>query len=878
MLYYCGNQWGYTPLGGNLNIPSDYCFAPTNLTTSVENQYVTFRWTAPHDYSRFILEYRVQGSGGLYTIHDVYGISFKAELTGSTVYEWRVRTVCDPDPFRASSYTNGIVFTTGTSIASCTPIGNVTVTNQATYYLASWTNTNALYYVVQVRLQNTTTIFEYVTQETSFQLNDLQVGFKYDIRVVSVCSPTVKSESPWVEVIVVRLNCPKPGNINTSISATSILASWFPPVGSIGEVFTYNVYLNTVLIISDFPHTSFSFSNLTPDTSYQIDVRTNCSSGYSVAATTTVKTKLATCPEATALVLTLLSNSSIQADWTPASGIASQQVILNNGTAIPLAASANTYSFTNLPGGSINNVIIRSVCSGIPSQGISKSIQLTGCQPATDLTFTTNYDRITAKWKGPINANYYRFKITRVVDSTVIYQGLVYNTEYTVNGLSADEEYSFEIIAVCGITDATALTGSNTTSAVPVCESAVIDAITYTQSTVLITYHFASGIVNGFIKTKLVSTVDAGVLEKEQASVEPVLFEQLTPGVAYNLFIYLDNGICSSTVIQTITQPAACNPPTGVIASLNSTNTSLTISATAAVPIPTSYELEYTSDDSNWSSAGTVTFPHTINSLTPGRYKVRIRSNCSGLLSDWVYSEYACPKPLNVQAFISATKATVSWDSLANALFYRVELTSLLGGVKTFETTTNSFIVIENLDYTTAYSVSVTSICKIDPEVATSSDTISFSTGAQEPDNTNNCQPATFLASIQDCSLTDPTTGNPDTNQCTVAEGDWDIDIQFITVIDETPFDRFIEVGFSIEDNTPVDEDALIPGGIMGIVSAACRPNSSTTLELIFGPNSTIITGSAVLGTNGEITASASYTKTVEGKLFVRVRGKYTKA
>src|SRR5688572_10950788 len=141
-LFYCGNQWGYTPIGSTLNIPTGFCLVPTNLSVRVHNQWLMFHWNAPHDYLYFTLRYREVGSGVWITV-DVYGTSYNVELDPETEYEWEVKTVCSL--ILSSAFLAGPNATTGTYVAGCLQVdgSTIVISNMGGFYRISWTGTGA---------------------------------------------------------------------------------------------------------------------------------------------------------------------------------------------------------------------------------------------------------------------------------------------------------------------------------------------------------------------------------------------------------------------------------------------------------------------------------------------------------------------------------------------------------------------------------------------------------------------------------------------------------------------------------------------------------------------------------------------------------------
>ena len=148
------------------------------------------------------------------------------------------------------------------------------------FYRISWAGTGAIYY--KVYWSSFTgprpVIFENTTQNTYYDLLDLTENINtYQVQVEAYCQDPnlTPARSPWTPFATGTLKCDKPGPLIATSSSTSLVIAW---TGKVGD--KYNIYLNGVLVAANYLQSSFTFTGLTPFTSYTIEVRTNCTNGY----------------------------------------------------------------------------------------------------------------------------------------------------------------------------------------------------------------------------------------------------------------------------------------------------------------------------------------------------------------------------------------------------------------------------------------------------------------------------------------------------------------------------------------------------------------------------------------------------------------------
>ena len=219
-------------------------------------------------------------------------------------------------------------------------------------------------------------------------------------------------QSGWIANITcgVAPTCPKPTNlVVTGITTTSATLGWVnnssatsweviaspcgsaPTLTSVGIVTTVNPY---------------TFTNLTPNSCYQLYVRAICSpsdmSDWSIGATLNTP---ATCPKPTALVTSAITSQSASIAWTNNSTASSWEVVALpcnaalNSTTTGTITTTNPFILNGLTSNTCYSIFVRAICSSSDSSDWSNgiSINTTSAPPACGGVFVDN---------GGSNANY----------------------------------------------------------------------------------------------------------------------------------------------------------------------------------------------------------------------------------------------------------------------------------------------------------------------------------------------------------------------------------------------------------------------------------------------------------------------------------------
>lgn len=260
------------------------CNAPTNLSTSgITASQVTFTWAAVSGAVSYNVQYKPASSStwsaAINTAATNYGLS---GLTSSTLYDWRVGTVCS---LNSSSY-SAAQFTTSTASGCSVPTGLNTTGIGNTGATLNW---NAASGANSYRLQykkTTATSWSVISNinTTSYALSNLSMGTEYQFALSSKCGSTYSAYSPvstfttlncvtsanntdqWIDLFKVgtinRVSGAEPGGyINTGLSTNLVIGS----TGNAGQIsagFSGAVAKNNYNVYIDFNHNgSFNESN-----------------------------------------------------------------------------------------------------------------------------------------------------------------------------------------------------------------------------------------------------------------------------------------------------------------------------------------------------------------------------------------------------------------------------------------------------------------------------------------------------------------------------------------------------------------------------------------------------------------------------------------
>jgi hypothetical protein len=272
------------------------CLTPTASVTVNNPSSVTISWPAVPNGATYIVQVRPKNSlvwGGSSTTGNA--ITFNA-LSPNTVYEYRVRTTCTPGYTSngTSSFSAVDSFTT-TPLAACGTVNNISVTNVGINSATiRWSSVlYATSYQIEMRLKNTATWGGSTTVDTSFTFNNLSANSQYEYRVRTFCNnPLLTSNTSGAFSAIGEFTtnaqtltaCLPPTNIQTTPTANSVGITWNTALNGM----QYFVNLKAQNAASwggtTVSTNNITFSSLSPNTNYQVRIRTVCTPGTTFSA------------------------------------------------------------------------------------------------------------------------------------------------------------------------------------------------------------------------------------------------------------------------------------------------------------------------------------------------------------------------------------------------------------------------------------------------------------------------------------------------------------------------------------------------------------------------------------------------------------------
>ncbi|MCP4131030.1 MAG: hypothetical protein GY754_08630, partial [bacterium] len=253
---------------------------------------------------------------------------------------------------------------------SCSvPTINVSGTSESSISL-SWNNTDADSYTVSYRAYGSSSWTTAVTglTGTSYVISGLADNTTYSIRVYSVCSDGSQSSSTITATTgETQVSCTAPEANVSGTSESSISLSW-SNTGAADYTVEYKVSSASTwqTAAAGLSTTGYTLSGLTANTTYNINIYSNCSDGSkpydTVTATTDEAQVSCTAPEVT---VTGTSENSISLSWDD-EGANSYSVYYKTGsgswTNAASGLTTTSYVITGLAENTTYDIVVQSFC------------------------------------------------------------------------------------------------------------------------------------------------------------------------------------------------------------------------------------------------------------------------------------------------------------------------------------------------------------------------------------------------------------------------------------------------------------------------------------------------------------------------------------
>lgn len=270
-------------------------------------------------------------------------------------------------------------------------------------------------------------------------------------------------------------NCTLPDNIVPTINnAYSATINW--TAASQGLSYLVEMRPKNTLVWggSSTTSTSMTFVSLSPSTTYEYRVRTQCTPGTTengMSAFSTIDTfrtsAMTACGVVQNLTTSSISANSVGLQWSSvnfATGYQIQVRVKNTAVWGGSSTAGTTFTFNSLSGSTTYEYRVRAFCNNTPALTTTTSGNFTAvsefttsaspvlatCLPPTNVVVTPSPTSLALSWDSAINANRYFLNIKPASSST--WGGLTsYGLAYTFNNLSPATNYHIRVRTTCNI-------------------------------------------------------------------------------------------------------------------------------------------------------------------------------------------------------------------------------------------------------------------------------------------------------------------------------------------------------------------------------------------------------------------------------------------
>ena len=431
--------------------------APTNLNaTARSSNSFQLNWTASTD-NIAVTGYEIFRNGTL--IGTTTTTSFVVSgLSPSTTYAMTVKAFDEAG--NRSAFSSTLNVSTNSTVDTQAPTVPANVSASAvssTVFTLSWSASTDNVGVAGYEVYRDGTLLG-TTTSTTYAVTGLTSGTTYAMTVRAYDVAGNKSAASTALNVTTLLDTTAPsvpaGLTSSGVSLMSFNVSWTASTDNVG-VAGYEVYRNGTLLGTT-ANTNYSFTGLTPATTYQITLRAFDAAGNKSAASTAlnVTTLTDTTPPSipTGMTRTSLTPTSFTVYWNPSTdnvGVAGYEVYRDG---VLLGTTANTnYEFTGLTPSTAYIVTFRSYDAAGNKSSASSGFGTTTQADTTAPTAPTNL-AISATTSTTATLTWTAATDNIAVTGYEVYSGTtllttVSGTTHQVTGLSAGVNYTFTVKA-----------------------------------------------------------------------------------------------------------------------------------------------------------------------------------------------------------------------------------------------------------------------------------------------------------------------------------------------------------------------------------------------------------------------------------------------
>jgi Metallo-peptidase family M12/Fibronectin type III domain/Secretion system C-terminal sorting domain len=663
-------------------------------------------------------------------------------LQASTSYDIRVQSVC-------TSTNSAYLTTTFTTAAAPLPCGvptnlivNAVTSSEGNCNFAAVTGATS--YLIAIKSSGATTWGTAVSLTgTTHTFTGLLSSTVYNVRVQSICSNGSSSfaTAAFTTSAAAPPPCGTPSNLVMSAISTTNATGSFTSASTASSYFISiqpngSATWGAAIALNA---TSYTFTGLTPSTTYNVRVQSVCATGtsaYTTALFTTAASALI-CEAPTNLLINSITTTTATGVFTLPTSLTSNSYFISiqqSGTATwgtAISLTSNSYIFTGLLPSTTYNVRVQSVCASGTSTYINATFTTAAapvsCVSPTNLT-TTNLteNSATSTFIGSAVATNYFISIQQSGTATWSTPVTLASTSHIFTGLLPATAYNVRVQSVCASGTSTYTNATFTTIAAPIsCVSPTnLTTTNLTENSATSSFTGSAIATNYFISIQQSGTATWST-PVTLASTSHI-FTGLLPATAYNVRVQsvCANGTSSyaNATFTTIAAPIICGVPTNLLSTAITSN-SATNTFTAATSGALSYFISIkTAAATTWgANINLSSTSYTFTGLLAATdYNVRLQSVCQNGTSTYIISNFTtlaipttCGIPTNFTiGSITNTDAVGTFTSVAGATSYLISIkanTSTAWGMSTSTTTTS--YAFTGLLASTTYNVRVQSIC-----------------------------------------------------------------------------------------------------------------------------------------------------------------------
>jgi hypothetical protein len=371
-------------------------------------------------------------------------------LVPNASYDVQVTTNCTNGSSVWSATQN---FTT----AACPTVSAINFTNIAqNTTTASWAQVlNINSYRIQWKRSTATTWSSATVTGLTYNFTNLVPNASYDVQVTTNCT---NGSSVWSATqSFTTAACPTVSAVNfTNLQPNLATASWAQVLNINSYKIQWKLSAGTTWGSANVTGLTYNFTNLVPNSSYDVQVTTNCPNGSSMwSATQNFTTPV--CPLPTNIALSNVGINGATVSWTAASNVTSHRVQWRKvGTTSWSGAdvSANTYNITGLTANTGYEVQVRTNCANVQSLYSASSNFTTLSNPTCTVptglaaTVVTN-NSMTLNWAAVTNAVTYNIQYKLSTATAWITLNNITAAPYTISGLIGGATYNVKISTTC---------------------------------------------------------------------------------------------------------------------------------------------------------------------------------------------------------------------------------------------------------------------------------------------------------------------------------------------------------------------------------------------------------------------------------------------